>query len=253
MYLEGNFMKYLIFVLALLFCEQTYGEKIKQTIMKAAVAEEFRHGLHSKYLQYLADKLNLTLQLSTMPFARRLLQIKNGQLDLIVGIQKTEDRQDEFIYILPHYELLSHRIFILKNKRDLIQTYQDLSGKIIGVNRNSKYYKAFDNNESVVKFKAHGVLQNIELLKRNRIDAFMHYEESTVPLLDGLGISDEVVKSVYQPNIEIQHYIAISKSSALNSRLGELEQIVEDAVKNKDFLNIRMNHYAEMNITSIVQ
>ncbi|GAA6205605.1 transporter substrate-binding domain-containing protein [Thalassotalea sp. SU-HH00458] len=201
----------------------------------------------------MAGKLNLTLELSTMSFARRLLQIRNGQLDLIVGIQKTEDRQDEFIYIFPHYELLSYRIFTLKNKRALIQTYQDLSGKIIGVNRNSKYFKTFDNNESVVKFKARGVLQNIELLKRNRIDAFMHYEESTTPLLDKLGLSDEVVKSVYQPNIEIRHYIAISKSSALNVRLGELEQIVEDVVNNKDFLNIRLNHYAEMNVTSIVQ
>ena len=246
-------MKCFFIIITLFFCGYSNGNQVTKPVIRAAVAEEFRNGLHSKYLQYFADKLNVKIEISTMPFARRLLQIKNGQLDLIVGIQKTEDRQDEFIYIFPHYELLSHRIFTLKNNRHLIQKYQDLSGKVIGVNRNSKYFMPFDNNESIVKFKARGVLQNIELLKRNRIDAFMHYEESTAPLLDELDLSDEVVKSVYQPNIEIRHYIAISKSSALNSRLGELEKIVENAVKNKDFLNIRLNHYAQMNIKSIVQ
>ena len=76
----------------------------------------------------------------------------------------------------------------------------------------------------------------IELLKRKRIDAFMHYEESTIPLLEKLGLSEQIVKSTYQPNFEIRHYIAISKGSVLNIRLAELKQVVQNAVKNKDFL-----------------
>ena len=129
-----------------------------------------------------------------------------------------------------------------------------MSGKVIGVNRNSKYFIPFDNDKSVVKFKARGVIQNIELLKRKRIDAFMHYEESTIPLLEKLGLSEQIVKSTYQPNFEIRHYIAISKGSVLNIRLAELKQVVQNAVKNKDFLKIRLNHYTEINnSTSIAQ
>lgn len=107
--------------MALFFCGQSYGNDGTKPVIRAAVAEEFRHGLHSKYLKYFAEKLNMTLELSTMPFARRLLQIEHGQLDLIVGIQKTDERQDEFIYIMPHYESLSYRIFTLQENHQSIK------------------------------------------------------------------------------------------------------------------------------------
>ena len=103
------------FILTCLICLNLHAYEAERRVIRAAVAEEFKDGLHSKYLKYFADKLNVTLELSTMPFARRLMQIKSGQLDLIVGIQKTEQRQDEFIYILPHYETLSYRVFTLKH------------------------------------------------------------------------------------------------------------------------------------------
>jgi len=239
-------MKCFIFVIALFFCEQSYGNQGRKPVIKAAVAEEFRDGLHSKYLQYFADKLNVQLELTTMPFARRLLQIENGQLDLIVGIQKTEQRQDEFIYILPHYESLSHRIFTLKENHLNIKSYRDLAGKYIGVNRYAKYFQPFDGDEKINKFRASGVVQNIELLLRGRIDAFMHYEESTLPLLARLGEKNKIAKSLYQPAFETRHYLAISSHSKLAARKEELKSIVERAVKNNDLLNIRLNHYADI-------
>ena len=85
--------RFIVFI-TLFLCQYSYGNEAIQPVIRAAVAEEFRTGLHSKYLQYFADILNVTLELSTMPFARRIAQIKSGELDLIVGIQKTEARQD---------------------------------------------------------------------------------------------------------------------------------------------------------------
>lgn len=239
-------MKGIFYALVLFFCAQSYGNLATKPVIKAAVAEEFRYGLHSKYLQYFADKLNVTLELSTMPFARRLRHIENGQLDLIVGIQKTEDRQDEFVYILPYYESLSHRIFTLKAHHHQIKTYQDLAGKHVGINRYAKYFQPFDSDENISKFRATGVVQNIELLLRGRIDAFMHYEESTLPLLTKLGAKSKVAKSLYQPNFKTRHYLAISSHSKLMARQDELKLIVEQAIKSNDLLNIRLNHYADI-------
>jgi ABC-type amino acid transport substrate-binding protein len=238
-------MRVYIFFLAVFTCLNLYAEE-KRPVIRAAVAEEFKNGLQSKYLKYFAEKLNLELELSTMPFARRLLQVKNGQLDLIVGIQKTEDRQDEFVYILPHYETLSYGIFTLKENRKNISSYQDFKGKHIGINRYSKYFRAFDHDDAMNKFKATGVLQNIELLLRKRIDAFMHYEESTLLLLEKIGKEDSIVKAVYQPGAETRYYLAISSHSPLKARQSELEQIVKTAINNKDLLTIRLNHYADI-------
>ncbi|WP_085300000.1 substrate-binding periplasmic protein [Cognaticolwellia mytili] len=239
-------MRAFIFFLAIFTCLNLYAYKAKKLVIRAAVAEEFKDGLHSKYLKYFADKLNVTLELSTMPFARRLRHIENGQLDLIVGIQKTEERQDEFVYILPHYELLSHRIFTLKENHHQIKSYQDLAGKHIGINHYSKYFQRFDNDENINKFRATGVVQNIELLLRGRIDAFIHYEESTLPLLSKMGKKGKITKSLYQPDYETLHYLAISSHSKLATRQDELKLIVEQAIKNNDLLNIRLDHYADI-------
>ncbi len=238
-------MRAYAFFLTVFTCLNLYADEEKRPVIRAAVAEEFKDGLHSKYLKYVAEKLNVELELSTMPFARRLLQIKSGQLDLIVGVQKTEARQDEFIYISPHYESLSYGIFTLKENRQNISSYQDLQGKYIGINRHSKYFHAFDSDDVMHKFQASGVLQNVELLLRKRIDAFMHYEESTLPLLAKIGEKNTIVKTLYQPNNETRHYLAISSHSSLKTRISELEQIVQAAINNKDLLAIRLKHYAD--------
>ena len=236
-------MRNFAFFLILFTCFNLNAFDENRGVVKAAVAEEFKDGLHSKYLKYFAEKLNLELELSTMPFARRLLQIKNGQLDLIVGLQRTEDRQDEFIYILPHYESLSYRIFSLKENHQQIKTYQDLAGKYIGINRYAKYFNTFANDDNISKFKATGVLQNIDLLLRKRIDVFIHFEESTLPMLVKMGEQNQIVKTVYQPNYDVLHYLAISNHSPLKARKLELEEIIKTAVSNKDLLNIRLKHY----------
>lgn len=240
-------MKYLALLFSFFFCIQSEAKEDEKLILKAAVAAEFKDGLHSKYLKYFAEKLNATIDISYMPFARRILQVKSGELDLIVGIQRTEDREDDVIYIYPHYESLSHRVFSLKGNDDTIKTYDDLSGKYIGITRYSRYFQPFDQDGSINKFKAISVLQNIELLMRKRTDAFMHYEESSLPLIESLGLKGEIVKTLYQPEHETHHYLAISKYSVLSNHRERLQKIVKAAIKNKDLLAIRLKHYANVN------
>ena len=123
--------------------------------------------------------------------------------------------------------------FMEENVQNKIKSYQDLSGKYIGVNRYAKYFKVFDEDKTIDKFKASGVMQNIELLLRNRIDAFIHYEQSTLPLLAKADIDNNIVQTPYQPNIEARHYLAISSHSVLVKRQHELQQIIAKAIKNK--------------------
>jgi len=236
-------MKIFIFPLIFLLYSpiNTAAEHI-QTI-KAAVAENFSNGLHAKYLRYIANKLNAELSLTTMPFARRLQEIRNGHLDIIVGLQKTEDREDEFIYISPFYESLSFRFFSLVSNKDKIKTFSDLEGKLIGVNKHSKYFPQFNHNDKIHKVNIVSLKQNIQLLLKGRIDLLIHYEESTTPILKSLGVSEQITKTDYQPKHSNRHYIAISNKSHLVKHIDKLQDIVEQAVKNGDFLNIRLQHY----------
>ncbi|WP_404851950.1 hypothetical protein [Colwellia sp. MB02u-9] len=69
-------------------------------------------GLHSKYLKYIADKLSMPISIASIPFARRLKEIEIDRLDIIVGLQRSDEREKELVYISPSYESLSYRFFL---------------------------------------------------------------------------------------------------------------------------------------------
>ncbi len=215
--------------------------------IRSAVPEEFKNGLHSKYLVYFADKLSAKLEISTMPFARRLHQLKTGKLDLMVGLQRTEHREDEYIYIFPAYETLKHRFYSLKENSVGIAKYEDLYGKKVGINRHSKYFPVFDDDKNIEKYPLTTLNQKIKLLLHKRVDAFVHYEESTLPALKKLGLEDQIVKTYYQPEHDNQHYLVLSSQSSLIPIKTKLENIIKAAIKNGDLRNIRREHYHERN------
>jgi len=214
-------------------------------VLNAGVAKGFQNGLHAKYLAYFADKLSLKLNISTMSFARRIQQLKTGKLDLMVGLQQTKKREDEFIYIFPAYETLRFRFYSLKENSDSFTEYKDLQGKDVGVIRHAKYFSTFDLDKNIKKHSVSALKQNIELLLHKRIDAFIHYEESTSPILEQLNSTDKVVKTLYQPQHEYYHYLVISSHSPLTYLQTRLEGIVKDAVKNGDLSHIRAEHYRQ--------
>jgi len=227
--------------------EQANAAKVSEEklVIKAGVAKGFQKGLHAKYLTYFADKLSVTLNISTMSFARRLHELKMGKLDLMVGLQRTKTRKDEFIYIFPAYETLRFRFYSLKENSDSFTEYKDLQGKDVGINRHAKYFSTFDLDKKIKKHSVSSLKQNIELLLHKRIDAFIHYEESTSPILEQLNLNDKVVKTRYQPQHEYPHYLVISSHSPLTHFQTRLEGIVKDAVKNGDLSHIRTEHYRQ--------
>lgn len=184
-------------------------------LIRSAVANGFQNGLHSKYLRYFADKISAEIEISEITFARRVQQLKSGQLDLMVGVQRTESREDEFVYISPHYETLKFRFYVLKERQNDFNKYIDLYDQMIGINRHAKYYEKFNKDENIGKYPLSTLKQNIELLLRKRIDSFIHYEESALPFLVELGLETKIVQMNYQPKHENRHYLVISSHSPL--------------------------------------
>jgi len=219
-------------------------------VIRSAVAKEFKNGLHSKYLAYFADKLSARLELSTMSFARRLHELKAGNIDLMVGLQRTESRVDEFIYVFPAYETLKNRFYSLKENSNYFIKYDDFYNKTIGIHRRSKYFTEFDLDKNIEKHPVSTLRQNIKLLLHNRIDAFIHYEESTFPLLKKLGLEAQIVKTNYQPEHENRHYLVISRFSPLMKMRPQLESIIKKAIENGDLLEIRLAHYQQRELKS---
>jgi len=240
MFLSKNTMFFIVMT-AVLISINAYGQQ--SYTLRAAVAKEFENGLHSHYLRYIAEQLEMDIIISTMPLARRIIEVKKGNLDLIVGLQYSAERAQQLTYIYPAYETLSFRFFALNENAIHIKDYQDLSGKMIGVIRGAEHHRSFDQDSQLKKFDLKSLSSGIKMLFHQRIDLFIHYEESTLPMIKALGVENEISKTQYQPKYNHKHYNAISKHSPLISQKQKLQAIIEKGLNQQDFLQIRLNHY----------
>lgn len=214
----------------------------KETIY-SSVSQEFPQGLHAKYLHYIANKLDMTLDVAPMPFARRLQALRNGSIDIMVGMQRENSYQDEIIYIYPAYEKLRHTFFVLKDNQAKLASLNDLRDLNIGVTIHAKYYKKFQQQQDLRVVPVSSLKQKIELLLKGRIDTFIHYQESTEPLLIKQQLSDKIVLAAYQPTEFNQYFVTISQKSRLLPYQNKLSAIIKHATENGDFELIRRQHY----------
>ena len=112
-----------------------------QQILRSSVSPEFIDGLHYKYLRFLATELNAELVITPMPFARRVQALRNGELDVMVGIQYGHANKDDIVYLQPAYEELSHNYFVLNERQDNLISSASLHGLIMAVTINASYVK----------------------------------------------------------------------------------------------------------------
>ncbi|WP_340680285.1 transporter substrate-binding domain-containing protein [Paraglaciecola sp.] len=212
-------------------------------VLRSAVSPEFPNGLHAKYLQFIANKMDMELDIAFMPFARRLKELHNGQIDMLVGMLQESDDVDDIIYLHPSYEKLRQTFYILTQDKNRFVTATDMHKAMVGMTNSAEYYSDLDKNEKYHVITVSTLKQKIELLLKGRIDCFMHHEESTLLLLKKLGLEDKVAVSHYQPNNYEKYYISISKKSALYANKNALEKMLKSAVDNNDFVKIRNEHY----------
>ena len=216
---------------------------LAKEVLHSSVSPEFPDGLHAKYLQYIADKMNMDLDIAPMPFARRIKELYNGKIDLMVGMRWEKGDLDDIIYLHPSYEKLRQTFFVLAKDKDRFATPEDISKARVAVTNTAKYYPHIKRDKAIPIVAVSTLRQKIELLLVGRIDSFIHYEDSTLPLIESMGLNDRVIVSLYQPNDYEEYFIAISRKSKLFHMKAAFEEVIRTAVDNNDFAKIRTEHY----------
>jgi len=126
------------------------------------------HGIHVTALTKLAQTLNKKIQFIESPnFARCVRMLKNGEVDVIAGLNKSKKRE-EFAFYAP-YRIEENHV-VISNKAINISDYTSLQGKIIGVPRGTTYFRKFNDDTSLNKIPIQSIIIGIELILKNRID-----------------------------------------------------------------------------------
>lgn len=214
---------------------------------KTAVSPDFPNGLHSKYIAFISKKLSIKADITLLPFPRKIKALKDGKLDLVIGIQKlTLPESETLIYVSPPYQSYSSTLFVKYKNKETIAKYQHLSHLIIGVSERAKYFDLFDKDNNLAKVQLPSLSQKIKLLTNGRIDAFFHNGESAELTLKEMGLADTITRAKFQPEQKRHYYVAISKQSFLVEHLDLLKKIVISAKDNGDLQNIRKHHYSAL-------
>lgn len=212
----------------------------KQPI-RSSVSPGFLDGLHAKHLRYIADQLDMPIDIQPLSYARRLKALEQGQLDLMVGVATATEQHYDIVLLRPAYSQSTHHFFSKTNVK--LDKFSDLRGKRIGITANTGYFKSFLKEDEVALVEVSGLDAKIKLLLADRIDAFSHPRLSTQSKLLQLHKHQQIVEADYHSNEKTAFHFASSKTSFLLEHKAKLEKIIVAATAEKKFDQIARQHF----------
>ncbi len=195
---------------------------------------ETPHGTHITALEVLANVLDKKLTFIQSPnFARCVAMLKNGDVDVVAGLNKTEQRA-KFAFYAPFKAADALRV--ISKESIIINTYDDFKGKIIGVARGSLYFPRFDSDDTLDKISVQNNRIGFSMLLKNRIDLIMLSPE----ILETFSEEIKSAKLKVSPMEleEVRNNVTLfgfSKHHKLNLNDKELIDKVTTAYKNGAF------------------
>jgi polar amino acid transport system substrate-binding protein len=215
----------------------------------SSVAEENKDGPDAQIIKAIAHKLQAKLILRYAPFKRRLQLMKSGEIDFMIGLLKTSQRERFIHYLLPAYKSRSDTVFFVpKGKATKVLRYEDLYRLKIGTTFGSKYFPRFDEDNRLRKEAVSSGISNFKKLLKGRIDAVVCPEGAGIDMIHQMGISDQVAIAVYRFAQAKYVYVGVSRKSDLMDQIAMVEAVVRKMVKNGDIRKIIVHYYVLRNL-----
>ncbi|WP_320172863.1 transporter substrate-binding domain-containing protein [Maridesulfovibrio sp.] len=196
-------------------------------------------GINIDLTNALLQKLGLQANYVIRPWKRAQRMMKKGTADLMSGLLKHEDREQDMIFLEPPYKTHSSKAFyVLKDSSTKISSYDDLYKYRIGVTLGTKFFPRFDHDENLRKDMGKDATNNFKKLEIGRIDTLVLTETVGDYLRYKLGYQDKVEKADYVYNKPLAVYFAISKKSPLAHRVPELNAALKTMLESGEVKTI---------------
>ncbi|NME96030.1 transporter substrate-binding domain-containing protein [Clostridium cochlearium] len=169
----------------------------------------------------------LEVQFYPMDWDEACKKLKNGEIDLIQGMKKTQEREKEYDFSKPYFQN-NQSIFILNENLD-INKYEDLKGKKVALQKGDvaiNNLKALGNVEVVFTKDQEDALK---ILLNKSVDAYIGNTVTGINYVDKLEIRDDI-KIVDVPINSTEYSVAVKKGNTklLNLINKGLEEIKEN-------------------------
>lgn len=185
--------------------------------------EDGTTGLYVEIFNEIAQRIDWDVRYVEAPFRRILLMMEEGEIDVMLGPLKTEERERVMAFVAPVFPP-ERKLFFYHRDENRIEEYDDLYGKKVGVLAGASYFEAFDADEKLDKEPAARYENLMRMLERDRVDVVVAPE--LVGRYTVTELNADISISSYQVPGE-HSYIAISRTSPVLSHQDEITRVYE--------------------------
>lgn len=181
-------------------------------------------GIYFDVMNEVGSRLKVPVKFNEQPFKRALRSMRNGTADVMVGPNKTKERESYMVYTKAMVGR-ANKAFYVNSEDSVIRSYSDLKGKKIITHRGKVYSNKFDQDDSLEKFEVTTYAQAIGMVSLGRANCVIMPENEGDYLLKEMGVN--LVKSpfIFEGN---QSFITISKKSPILNLKHQIESTVDE-------------------------
>lgn len=194
-------------------------------------------GVLVEWVELIAEKSNLSFDISLVPTARILMAFELGYVDM--SIQTKVD--DLFQHALPIAEIPSYSAATFSLKENVIKSLDTLNGKTVCLLLGSSYGKDFDNNKQIVKYYVSTYRQIIQMVIRKRCFAGVGVTKGLEFRLKALGYHPEQFAQPFDVHL-VPLYVIVSNKKADAKFIPLIKKVVNELKKQGAFKAIVANY-----------
>lgn len=199
-------------------------------------------GIDALVLEEVARRTGLEFEYVECPWARCLIMLQNGTVDMITSIARTAERVAVMDFLEPptrdHYAI---SFYTNSGSAHALNQYEDLYGLDIGTIRGSAYFERFDQDHKLRKTVVTRETQLIEMLASRRLDAILGIGANLDYILQQTGRSSLVRKWSLKIETKDPAYVAVSKRSKRQHAIPRLEQALRAMRRANEIEQIEQN------------
>ncbi len=177
------------------------------------------------------------------PWKRVLLRAKRGEVDLLLGVRKTVEREAFLRYVYPPVTPSAQGVFYDNNRKIKYDSWDDLKDKVGSMTLGVSFGKEFD---TYMKKNLHVepvriVEQNFTKMELGRIDYILGPLMPTLMYLGKAGYANKI-SHTQKPLLIIDEYLAFSKNSSCVKYIDHFSKRVKQLLDNGS-IDIIMEKY----------
>ena len=149
-------------------------------------------GLYLEIVELTLKAINQPFKLETLPFKRAMNKTKAGK-GIMIGVLKNHERTKKLDFS-DYFYLSRVSVFLNKLNGTMLTSIAELDGLTISTLLGWSYGESFDKARKEKRFTCFDgkIETNFKLLARNRVDAVIHTELSSLYIIDRLGLTDKI-------------------------------------------------------------